>query len=276
MSKKPSIVYTKTDEAPALATYSFLPIIQAVSQVSRDRCISKRHFACWTDPLSIQRTLNARTKVEDALAALGALAKNRMPTSLSCQTSAHRFHNSKGRSQSYRQKGYALPDYPETPQNDTEAQIKAVYDKVKGSAVNPVLREGNSDRRAPKAVKEYAKKNPHSMGEWVSTSMSHVSTMSHGDFRHNEQSVTCGTACTVRIEHIDDSGRVEVLKDGLALQTGEVIDATYMSKAALERISVSRNCRCKNHWHFIFAAHESDDDEGIRSDYLWARRTSVL
>ena len=127
----------------------------------------------------------------------------------------------------------ALPDYPEEPASDEEREIQSRYDKVKGSAVNPVLREGNSDRRAPKSVKDYAKKNPHRMGEWKSDSKTHVSTMSRGDFRHNEKSVTAASATTARIEHVAPDGTITVLKDGIELQAGEVMDGTFMSTKAL-------------------------------------------
>ena len=133
------------------------------------------------------------------------------------------------------EKGFALPDYPDDPQNDEERDVKERYDRVKGSAVNPVLREGNSDRRAPKAVKEYARVNPHRMGKWSADSKTHVSTMSSGDFRNNERSVTIPKATTARIEHVDASGAVTVLKDSIALQAGEIVDGTFMSKKALVR-----------------------------------------
>src|SRR5690606_23044892 len=130
-------------------------------------------------------------------------------------------------------KGYAIPSYPDEPQNEAEKEAKSRYDKIKGSAVNPVLREGNSDRRAPKAVKNYAKKNPHSMGAWTKDSKTHVSTMADGDFAHNEKSITLSDATTITIEHTDKQGNTTILKDKLGLLKGEIIDATVMSKKAL-------------------------------------------
>jgi len=146
----------------------------------------------------------------------------------------------KGAIKELQSKGYALPDYPDEPENDKEKSIKVRYDKIKGSAVNPVLREGNSDRRAPKAVKNYAKKNPHSMGKWSSSSKSHVATMTEGDFNHNEKSVTLTDATTVNIEHIDANGSSTILKSNLALQKGEIIDASVMQKNALLRFLESQ------------------------------------
>ena len=233
MSDNPTIIYTKTDEAPALATYSFFPIIQAfagpagIEVEMRDISLAGRILAVFPDKLTEAQ------RVSDELAALGELAKRPEANIIKLPNISASVPQLKAAIAELQANGYGLPDYPEEPGSDEEREIKARYDKVKGSAVNPVLREGNSDRRAPKAVKEYARKNPHRMGKWSSESASHVSTMGSGDFRHNEKSVTVPAATTVRIEHVGEGGEVKVLKGGLSLEAGEVIDGTYMSREAL-------------------------------------------
>jgi len=228
-----TIVYTWTDEAPFLATFSFLPIIQAfagkagVSVETRDISLAGRVLAVFPEHLSESQ------RQSDDLAYLGDLAKKPEANIIKLPNISASVPQLKAVIAELQQKGFAVPSYPEEPANDEERAIKARYDKVKGSAVNPVLREGNSDRRAPKAVKEYARNNPHRMGAWSADSKSHVATMQSGDFRHNEQSVTVPNATTVRIEHVSTDGTVSVLKDGLALQAGEILDGTFMSKAAL-------------------------------------------
>jgi isocitrate dehydrogenase len=233
MTKNPTIIYTHTDEAPALATYSFLPIIKAFTSSSniqvetRDISLAGRIVATFSDSLA------AEHHQSDALAELGALAKTPDANIIKLPNISASVPQLKAAISELQGKGYALPDYPEEPQNDDERGIKTRYDKVKGSAVNPVLREGNSDRRAPSAVKEYARNNPHPMGEWNADIKSQVITMDSGDFRSNEQSVTVEDATTVRIEHVASDGTVTVLKEGLDLQAGEIIDATVMNKAKL-------------------------------------------
>jgi isocitrate dehydrogenase len=218
MSHSPPIIYTWTDEAPALATHSFLPIIRAfagatgVPVETRDISLASRILAVFPD------RLKADQREADGLAELGVLVKTPEVKEAIAELQA---------------KGYDLPDYPDEPANDEERQIRATYDKVKGSAVNPVLREGNSDRRAPNAVKEYARQNPHRMGKWAEDSKTHVSTMSGGDFRHNEKSVTVAEATSVDIVHTASDGTKTVLKQGIDLLAGEVLDATFMSKKAL-------------------------------------------
>ena len=229
----PTIIYTKTDEAPALATYSFLPIIEAyvkgtgIDVELRDISLAARILAAFND------TLPEDQRVNDALAELGALAKTPEANIIKLPNISASVPQLKAAISELQSRGYALPGYPEEPSNAEEEDVKARYDKVKGSAVNPVLREGNSDRRAPKAVKEYARNNPHSMGAWRSDSKSHVATMGQNDFRSNERSVTLGAATTARIEHVNSAGEVKVLKDGISLLAGEIIDATFMSKTAL-------------------------------------------
>lgn len=233
MTKTAKIVYTKTDEAPALATRSFLPIVQSFTKSSgitleiKDISLAARILAVFPDFLTDDQ------KVNDALAELGQLAKTPEANIIKLPNISASIPQLTDAIEELQSKGFNLPDYPEDPKTDEDKDIKARYDKIKGSAVNPVLREGNSDRRAPKAVKNYAKKNPHSMGEWSSDSKSHVATMSQGDFAHNETSVTVDEATTVKIVHTDNNGKTTTLKDNLALLAGEIIDTTYMSKAAL-------------------------------------------
>jgi len=228
-----TILYTMTDEAPALATYSLLPVIQAFASSAgirvqtRDISLASRLLAAFPD------VGGPGQPTHDALAELGALAKRPEANIIKLPNISASVPQLKAAITELQAAGYALPDYPGDPQTPAEHAARARYDSAKGSAVNPVLREGNSDRRAPRAVKEYARKNPHSMGAWSSDSPSHVATMSHGDFRHNEVSLTTEAATTARIEHVAADGTITVLKDGLALQAGEVIDGSVMEKAAL-------------------------------------------
>ena len=241
-----SIVYTKTDEAPFLATHALLPIIQrfcassAVEFVLKDISLAGRILAAFPERLSKEQ------QVEDALAELGKLATTPEANIIKLPNISASVPQLKAAIAELQGQGYPLPDYPETPTTEEEKAIKARYDKVKGSAVNPVLREGNSDRRAPKAVKEYAKAHPHSMGAWAKDSQTAVATMQEGDFYHNEQSVTLKAADTVRIELLTATGKTEVLKEGLALQEGEIIDATVMSKKALLAFYKEQFARAKS------------------------------
>ena len=241
-----SIVYTKTDEAPFLATHSLLPIIQrfcassAVEFVLKDISLAGRILAAFPERLSKEQ------QVEDALAELGKLATTPEANIIKLPNISASVPQLKAAIAELQGQGYPLPDYPETPTNEEEKAIKDRYDKVKGSAVNPVLREGNSDRRAPKAVKEYAKAHPHSMGAWAKDSQTAVATMQEGDFYHNEQSVTLKAADTVRIELLTATGKTEVLKESLALQEGEIIDATVMSKKALLAFYKEQFARAKS------------------------------
>ncbi|YCM45399.1 NADP-dependent isocitrate dehydrogenase [Verrucomicrobiaceae bacterium 227] len=230
---QPTILYTKTDEAPYLATQSLLPIIKAFTKSSgiavetRDISLAGRILAVFAD------SLPADQQIADALAELGELAKTPDANIIKLPNISASEPQLVAAISELQAKGFALPDYPTNPSSDEEKEIKSRYDKVKGSAVNPVLREGNSDRRAPKAVKEFAKANPHSMGAWSADSRTHVATMSAGDFFANEKSVTIEDATTVKIEHTAADGTVTVLKEGLALLAGEIFDATTMSKSAL-------------------------------------------
>jgi len=227
------IIYTKTDEAPALATRSFLPIVKAFVKSSgiaietKDISLAARILAVFPD------FLNEDQRVSDDLALLGELAKQPEANIIKLPNISASIPQLKDAIKELHSKGFGVPNYPNSPSTTVEEDIKARYDKIKGSAVNPVLREGNSDRRAPKAVKNYAKNNPHSMGAWTSDSKTHVATMSEGDFAHNEKSVTIAEATTITIEHTDGNGNTSVLKNSFPLLKGEIIDATVMSKTAL-------------------------------------------
>ena len=233
MTQKPTILYTKTDEAPLLATYSLLPILRAFTAPAGiavelpDISLAGRILASFPEALTEEQ------RVDDALAELGRLAKTPEANIIKLPNISASVPQIKAAVAELQAKGFAVPDYPEEPKTDEERAIAQRYGKVKGSAVNPVLREGNSDRRAPHAVKEYARANPHPMGAWTSDSKTHVSTMSEGDFFHNEKSITLPTATVVRIEHVAKDGTTTVLKDDLALLEGEIFDGTYMSKQAL-------------------------------------------
>ena len=227
------IVYTHTDEAPLLATYSFLPIIQAYAGVcgvdveTRDISLAGRILALFPDHLTEAQ------RVPDALAELGQWALDPSANIIKLPNISASMPQLKAAIKELQGKGYALPDYPDDPATDADRDVKARYDKVKGSAVNPVLREGNSDRRAPASVKAYARTHPHSMGAWSADSQTHVASMSGGDFFGNERSVTVPEATDVRIEHVGADGAVTVLKASTKLKAGEIIDGTFMSRRAL-------------------------------------------
>ncbi len=229
----PSIIYTITDEAPALATYSLLPIVQAyakhagITVETRDISLSGRILAAFSD------TLPPAQQTADALAELGALTLKPEANIIKLPNISASIPQLKAAIAELQAKGYALPDFPETPATDAEKDARARYAKVLGSAVNPVLREGNSDRRAPKAVKDYAKKHPHSMGSWTPASKTAVAAMTDGDFFGNELSFTTPVATTVRIELVKTDGAIVVLKEKTPLKAGEILDATVMRKAAL-------------------------------------------
>jgi len=228
-----AIIYTHTDEAPLLATYSFLPIVRAyaaqagVSVETRDISLAGRIIATFSDLLPEDR------RGPDALAELGALAKRPEANIIKLPNISASIPQLKAAVAELRALGYDLPAYPDEPRTDEERDVRARYDKVKGSAVNPVLREGNSDRRAPESVKQYARKHPHSMGAWSPDSRTNVATMSQGDFRHSEKSVVIPADDDLRIEHVADDGTVTVLKESVPVLAGEVIDGTRMDVEAL-------------------------------------------
>ncbi|ULA61284.1 MAG: Isocitrate dehydrogenase [NADP] [Nitrospira sp.] len=233
MPKADKIIYTKTDEAPMLATYSFLPIINAFTKAAgvtvelRDISLAGRVIAVFPEYLT------AEQKQHDALAELGEMAKTPEANIIKLPNISASIPQLVATIKELQSQGYKLPDYPENPKDDKEKDIKSRYDKVKGSAVNPVLREGNSDRRAPLSVKAYARKHPHKMSPWSPDSKTHVSHMKGGDFRSNEKSTTIPAATTAKIEFVGADGKTTVLKEKVALQAGEVLDATFMSVKAL-------------------------------------------
>jgi isocitrate dehydrogenase len=235
MAKADKIIYTKTDEAPMLATYSFLPIINAFSKAAgvtvelRDISLAGRVLAVFPEYLTPAQ------KQHDALSELGELAKTPEANIIKLPNISASLPQLQETIKELQSQGYKLPEYPENPKDDKEKDIKSRYDKVKGSAVNPVLREGNSDRRAPLSVKAHTRKHPHKMGAWSPDSKTHVSHMKGGDFRSNEKSMTVAAATEARIEFVGQDGKTTVLKPKVALQAGEVIDATFMSKRALRQ-----------------------------------------
>lgn len=228
-----TIFYTKTDEAPALATQSFLPIIKAFTKSSginfelKDISLAARILAIFPE------YLNDNQKVEDALGTLGKLALDPSANIVKLPNISASMHQLKAAISELQENGFAIPSYPDEPKNEAEEEIKLRYGKVKGSAVNPVLREGNSDRRAPKAVKNYARNNPHSMGEWSKDSKTNVASMQKGDFYGSEQSVTLPSATEVEIVHTSNDGVKTVLKPFFAIQKGEIIDSATLSKKEL-------------------------------------------
>ena len=229
----PKIIYTMTDEAPALATYSFLPIIEKFTSIagieveSSDISLAARILANFPEHLSDDQ------KVTDTLTALGDLTQDPEANIIKLPNISASIPQLREAIAELREHGYNVPEYPDEPRNDDEKEILSRYAKVLGSAVNPVLREGNSDRRAPLAVKNYARKNPHSMGYWSPASRTHVAHMRGGDFYSHETSTTIDKACKVRIEFVDSQGNISVMKPEFGLLDGEVIDAMFMSKKAL-------------------------------------------
>ena len=228
------IIYTITDEAPALASRSFLPIVSSflepygISIETKNISLAARILSAFPEHIS------EKEPVEDALKSLGGLVKTPEANVIKLPNISASLPQLKEAIAELQSHGYALPKYPEQPQSDEQQQIKNLYDKIKGSAVNPVLREGNSDRRAPKAVKNYAKKNPHSMGEWKSDSKTHVASMESGDFAHNEQSVTLKNETTVSIVHSSHTAQKTILKEGIKLLDKEIFDASLMDVSALK------------------------------------------
>lgn len=255
MSKStPKILYTLTDEAPALATYSLLPIVQAftksagVQVETRDISLSGRIISSFPEFLKPEQQIN------DDLAELGQIATTHEANIVKLPNISASVPQLKAAIKELQGKGYALPDYPEEPKTAEEKTIKAKYDKIKGSAVNPVLREGNSDRRAPLAVKNYARLHPHSMGKWSSDSKSHVDSMSQGDFYGSEKSLTLTVPTVVSIELNGTDGKVEVLKSDLKLAAGEVIDASTLSISALKAFLKKAKADAKAHG-VLFSLH---------------------
>ncbi len=248
------IIYTHTDEAPLLATYSFLPVIEAYASTAgvdvetRDISLAGRIIALFGDHLTPDQ------QAGDALAELGALAKTPEANIIKLPNISASIPQLKAAIAELQSQGYALPDYPESPSTEEQKDIRARYDKVKGSAVNPVLREGNSDRRAPASVKSYARSHPHSMGAWSSDSRTNVATMGADDFRSNEKSVVIDGDGSIAIQHVADDGTVTVLKDAFPVMAGEVVDGTVMRAAALDEFVAAQITRAKNDG-VLFSVH---------------------
>lgn len=248
------IIYTHTDEAPMLATYSFLPVISAyaasagVEVETRDISLAGRIIAQFPERLTEEQRL------DDALAELGELATRPEANIIKLPNISASIPQLKAAIKELQGKGYALPDYPENPQTDEERDVRATYDKVKGSAVNPVLREGNSDRRAPAPVKNYARNHPHSMGAWSPDSRTNVATMGKDDFRSNEKSVVLESDDTLTVEHVAGDGSTTVLKESIPVLAGEVVDGTFMSVAALRRFLTEQVARAKQEG-VLFSVH---------------------
>ena len=249
----PKIIYTETDEAPMLATYSFKPMVEAFASTAgvevetRDISLAARILAQFPDRLTDEQ------RVPDTLAELGELAKTPEANIVKLPNISASIPQLKATIKELQADGYDLPDYPEDASSDEAKDIRARYDRVKGSAVNPVLREGNSDRRAPKAVKEYAKKHPHTMGAWSKNSKTNVATLGHDDFRTNEQSVVMPADDTLTIQLVSD-GKTTVLKQSVPVLAGEVVDATFMSAAALDEFLKAQVARAKEEG-ILFSAH---------------------
>jgi len=248
------IIYTHTDEAPMLATYSFLPIIEAYASTAgvevetRDISLSGRIISVFGDYLTEEQ------RISDALAELGDLAKKPEANIIKLPNISASIPQLKAAIAELQSQGYDLPDYPDNPSSDTETDIRSRYDKIKGSAVNPVLREGNSDRRAPLSVKNYARQNPHSMGAWTSESKTNVATMDAEDFRSNEKSVVIEADDTLKIQLVKEDGTVKVLKRGFPVLAGEVVDGTVMRAAALDEFLAAQVARAKEEG-VLFSAH---------------------
>ena len=254
MSAKSKIFYTLTDEAPLLATYSFLPIVQAFTSTSnieietRDISLAGRILSNFPEFLKDDQ------KTGDALGELGKLATTPEANIIKLPNVSASVPQLKTAIAELQSHGYALPNYPEDPQNDAEKEIKAKYSKVLGSAVNPVLREGNSDRRAPKSVKNYAKANPHSMGAWTADSKTKVASMESGDFYGSEKSVTVSDATDVKIEFVDQNGNVTVLKASTPLKAGEIIDTSVMNLNAL-KVFVAKTIQEAKEQNLLLSLH---------------------
>ena len=248
------IMYTLTDEAPMLATHSFLPMVKKITKVANisfeliDISLAGRILA------NLNNYIPKEQQVKDALAILGELAKSPEANIIKLPNISASIPQLNEAIKELQSKGYPIPDYPQEPKNETEINIKSAYAKVLGSAVNPVLREGNSDRRAPKAVKNYAKKNPHSMGAWSSDSKSHVAHMVNGDFYGTEQATTILEACKFKIEQIDKFGHVSLLKDFATLEAGEVIDCSVLSLKSLKSFVATEIENAKKQ-NVLFSAH---------------------
>ena len=271
-----TIIYTHTDEAPALATYSFLPVIRAYASTagvgveSRDISLAGRIIAGFPE------RLEEGQRIDDALAELGALAKTPEANIIKLPNISASIPQLKAAIAELQQQGYALPDYPDDPKTDEERDVRARYDKVKGSAVNPVLREGNSDRRAPASVKNYARAYPHRMGAWTADSKTNVAHMDGDDFRSTEKSAVIAEDGTLRIELVGDDGSTTVLRESVPVLAGEVVDASVMRVARAARVPQGAGRTREGRRRAVLGAPQGDDDEGLRPDHLRPRRAGLL
>jgi isocitrate dehydrogenase len=251
---KSKIFYTLTDEAPALATRSLLPVFKSFAAAcdvdvgTKDISLASRILTNLADYISEDQ------RVDDALAELGVLVLDPSANVIKTPNISASIPQIKSAIKELQAKGYAIPDFPDDPRSDEELKVRDAYERVKGSSVNPVLREGNSDRRAPAAVKNYARQHPHSMGEWLPTSRSHVATMNGGDFRSSERSMTLAEACSVKIEFTDKYGNQSIKQQGIELLKGEVIDAMFMSKNALREFYAEQIDDAKEN-NMLFSLH---------------------
>jgi len=274
MSQTSKIIYTVTDEAPALATQSFLPIIKIFTSSSgvnietRDISLAARILAHFPEHLTEDQ------RVGDALAELGVLAKTPEANIIKLPNISASIPQLQAAIKELQGKGYRLPDYPEEPKNETEKDTRAKYDKVKGSAVNPVLREGNSDRRAPGSVKQYARNHPHPMGAWAADLKTHVSSMSDGDFYGSEKSLTIPEATEVKIELVDDNGHTTLLKEKIAILKGEIVDAAVMSRSALRRFLAEQITDAKEQG-VLFSIHLKATMMKVSDPILFGHAVSV-
>ena len=254
-AEQPTIIYTLTDEAPLLATYAFLPIVRAFAEPAgieiktSDISVAARILAEFPDYLTEEQ------RVPDNLAELGRLTQLPDTNIIKLPNISASVPQLVAAVKELQGKGYKIPDFPQSPKTDEDKEIRARYAKCLGSAVNPVLRQGNSDRRAPKAVKEYARKHPHSMGEWSQASRTHVATMQHGDFYHGEKSMTLDRARDVKMELVTKSGKTIVLKPKVSLRDGDIIDSMFMSKKALLRVLRSSRCEDAYETGVMFSLH---------------------
>ena len=251
---KEKIIYTYTDEAPALATHSFLPIVEAITRAAkvelelRDISLAARVLSQFPECVTPEQV------VSDDLAELGELAKTPEANIIKLPNISASIPQLLATIKELQEAGFAIPDYPTIANSPEELDIKNRYDRVKGSAVNPVLREGNSDRRAPKAVKEYAQNNPHRMGEWSSDSKTSVATMTNDDFAHNEKSVTVLEDGNFRVEHVNEDMEVTVLTPRTPVQKGDILDGTFMSVKAL-RTFLREQIQAAKEQNVLFSIH---------------------
>ena len=274
---KPIIYWTKVDEAPALATYSLLPIVQAFTKAAgvdvqtRDISLAGRVIANFPDNLTESQKLN------DDLTWLGELTQKPEANIIKLPNVSASVPQLKAVIKELQSQGYKIPDFPENPQNDAEKELKVRFGKVLGSAVNPVLREGNSDRRAALSVKNFARKHPHRMGKWAPDSKTHVAHMTANDFYGSETSVTVSEAGPVRIEFVGADGKSTVLKEKTTLKVGEVIDSCAMNVRALRKFFAEQIEEAKKRAErAAVAAPESHHDEDLRSHHVRPRRLGVL